>query len=261
MSRSTQSIDSAAELARRFQSLLLEFAEHRTAEASRLSKLLDVFQSGRMKWAESQRETADDFNLFGVMGVDGNELCHSNVLAWLLDRRIEHGTHAQEKLGFRLFLEELAPDFQQGDASRVLDYADEPSYWVCREVSGDESRVDVEVAARNKFLIHIENKIGSSEGKRQTHREWQDLQARGKELGVPEFACHGVFLTLDGTPPKNNNFVAVSWSRIAQVFARFADEAKPHDVKLFARHYSSKVFRMLIKAERQKAEVINDDVQ
>ena len=70
--------------------------------------LLAGYQDARASWAKAQEATADDFNLLEVMDVVGDENCHSNILAWLLDRRIEHGTHAQGNLGFRLFLKALA---------------------------------------------------------------------------------------------------------------------------------------------------------
>ena len=41
------------------------------------------------------------------MDIKTDEACHSKILAWLLDRRIDRGTHAQGSLGFRLLLEEL----------------------------------------------------------------------------------------------------------------------------------------------------------
>src|SRR5262245_39625951 len=92
------------ELTRRFRSLLACHSESVGKQATRLSKavgeLLPGFLAARRKWAESQRQSADEFNLLEVMGADGDEVCHSKILAWLLDHRIEHGTHAQGNLGF-----------------------------------------------------------------------------------------------------------------------------------------------------------------
>jgi len=38
-------------------------------------------------------------------------------------------------------------------------------------IADDEARADIEIAARGKFIVHIENKIWSEEGEDQTHRE------------------------------------------------------------------------------------------
>ena len=62
-------------------------------------------------------------------------------------------------------------------------------YWVRREVSGDDSIVDVEIASRGQFLIHIENKIRSSEGEDQTDREWSDVSRRAATIGT-ERVCY-----------------------------------------------------------------------
>lgn len=168
----------ANELKRRFRSLITGHAELRSKETGRLKKALDEllpgFQLARKKWAESQRKSADDFNLFEVMRVEADEVCHSKILAWLLDHRIEKGSHAQGNLGFRLFLEEIGKDLRQERDGQVAAYARETDYRVSAEVRGFEARVDIEIAARGKFLIHIENKLFSAEGENQTNREWRD---------------------------------------------------------------------------------------
>src|SRR5262245_8288893 len=109
----------ASDLARRFQWLITKHGKLRSKEALRLTNVLDElfprFHKARKDWAESQRESADEFNLFEVMEVERDEVGHSKILAWLLDHRIEHGTHPQGNLGFRLLLKELAPVLQQQD--------------------------------------------------------------------------------------------------------------------------------------------------
>ena len=115
----------ASELTNRFRSLVTRHAELRSKETTRLKRVLDDllpnYLGERKKWAEGQRKSADEFNLFEVLEIDGNEVCHSMILAWLLDGRIEHGTHAQGNLGFQLFLEELASERGVAtDAQRLI---------------------------------------------------------------------------------------------------------------------------------------------
>jgi hypothetical protein len=248
------------ELARRFEALLAAHAGLRSKEEQRLQRVLDqllpTYMQERKKWAEAQRFTADDFNLLEVLGIDCDEIRHSNILAWLLDPRIEHGTHAQGNLGFRLFLQEFGPDLNSLGQCSVAAYADAPNYWVFTELSGDESRVDVEIASQDRFLIHIENKILSAEADDQTNREWRDLEVRRKELGVPHTECHAIFLTLDGCRARNQNFCCVSWRRIAKVLDRFAENSPPLDVKLFARHYAKAIRKLsAVQQEIEDAEV------
>lgn len=221
--------------------------------------LIEGYLAVRKEWAESQRNTADEFNLLEVVGVKSKELSHSKLLAWLLDHRIEKGTHAQGNLGFRLFLQELAGELSKEHCSHIFAYADEPNYWVHTEAVGDESRMDIEIAATGKFLIHIENKIHSIEGDDQTNREWNDLQVRRQALSVTEKSCHAIFLTLDGSKAKNPNFLPVGWSRIAKVMEQFAAHAEPPEVKLFAKHYA-KAVRKLCVLERDEREDNDDNV-
>ena len=141
-----------------------------------------------------------------------------------------------------------------------MSYPTEP-YWVRCEVSGNQSRIDIEIASRGKFIIHIENKIWSSEGPDQTHREWCDLERRAKELGIPTANVHGIFLTLDGSQPENKHFVAVRWDRIAKVLDSFAKKAQPKAVKLFAAHYAKAVRKLaLAQSETEEGEDGNSTV-
>ncbi len=252
------------ELARRFEVLIKRHAGLRMEDDNRLKDALDrlvpTFQAARKTWADEQRASASDFNLFAVLGVESDEVRHSKILTWLLDHRIEQGSHAQGSLGFRLFLKQLKQELFGDKDPPVTDYADVPNYWVHREVSGGEARVDIEIAARNRFLIHIENKIYSIEGDDQTHREWRDLQQRAKALGVSRSACHAIYLTLDGSEARNENFRSVSWNRIALVLDIFAEKAQPEEVRLFARHYA-KAVRKLAIVERKGEEVLDVEVQ
>jgi len=218
-------------------------------DAKCMDALLDGYRKAETRCREQQEQCADDFNLLDVMRLTGKEIRHSMVLAWVLDHDLRRlGTHAQGKLGFRLFLEEFRLPLRYADCN----------YWVRREVAGDESVVDIEVACRNQFLIHIENKIRFGEGADQTDREWSDVRRRAAGLGLnldlSDAPLHALFLTPDGTNPSNANFRPVSWGRVARVFETFADQAKPHDVRLFARHYARTLRRFIASDDRSEAE-------
>jgi hypothetical protein len=227
--------------ARRLQALLEEFSRTRElAEQQERSQSAEVHEgftsllSGYNQAVDrdrhQQEQTADDFNLLDVMQLTGRETRHSMVLAWLLDHDLRKlGTHAQGNLGFRLFL----------DAVNLPSHYAEHKYWVRREVVGDVSVVDVEVACRGEFLIHIENKIWSGEGPDQANREWSDLQRQAEKLGVKQDQVHALFVTPEGRSASNSRFQPIPWRSIARVMEQFADQAKPPDVKLFARHYAS----------------------
>jgi hypothetical protein len=239
------------EVVNRCRRVTAETARH---DRSELAALFKGFHEARSEWEAKQVTLADDFNLFQVMGVADDEVTHSKILAWLLDRRVEQGSHAQGKLGFRLFIEELGTELGSESTPTIRSYPDEP-YWVRCEVSGSQSRIDIEIASRGKFIIHIENKIWSSEGPDQTHREWCDLERRAKELGIPTANVHGIFLTLDGSQPENEHFVAVRWHRIVSVLDRFAEKAQAIEVKWFVAHYAKALSKLaLTEPETEEGE-------
>jgi hypothetical protein len=207
--------------------------------------LLDAFQATLAAWRKSQEKSASDFNLLDTLKILGDEIKHSTMLEWLLDHRIERaGTHAQGKLGFRLFLQETG--------LHKRGYA-ETDYFVSREVRGTVSRVDIEVSAGGHFIIHIENKIHSTEAKDQedkedqTQREWKDLQRRARHLAVKPDHIHGFFITLHGDRPSSDHFEPLPWHRIADIVDRFATKARAREVSLFAGHYARALRQMTVQ--------------
>jgi hypothetical protein len=216
----------------RLAALLDGFAQARPRvrddRVAAIGALLDGFADAREAWRRDQEGRANGFNLLSVLDITCDELRHSRVLAWLFERDLLRGTHAQGNLGLRLLLEEL-------DLPR--EWADQ-RYRVGCEIAGDVSRIDLEIVASGHFLIHIENKIWSAEGEMQTQRQWADLQRRAAALRVPEAARVGLYLSPRGESASHPRFRSVAWGRVARVFERFAEVAKPPEVRLFAAHYA-----------------------
>ena len=161
--RSARDERSAVPLASRIRVLLEAFNECR-ARSDRVERIQASDDCNNIKtvlagynenveiYARRQAADAEDFNIFEVMQLTGKEVRHSMALAWLLDRDWRRfGTHAQGNLGLQLFLKEFK------ELALPPNYAD-VNYRVRREVASDESIVDVEIACRGHFIIHIENK-------------------------------------------------------------------------------------------------------
>jgi len=207
------------------------------------SSALSGFQAACQKWRQQEALVADDFNILEVVGVAHKECHHSLVLKWLLDHDLRRfGTHAQERLGFKLFLDAV------GLPAR---YAETP-YWVRREVVGHESRMDIEIGARGVFVIHIENKIWAAEGDDQTPREWADLVRRAKAMGISVTipgcgAAHAIFLTPEGRRARSPAFIPLSWATVAAIFDAFAERAIPPSVKLFSAHYAQSLRASIVR--------------
>jgi hypothetical protein len=69
-------------------------------------------------------------------------------------------------------------------------------------------------------------------------REWIDLQRRARHLRVKPEYVHAFFVTLLEDKPPSDHFTPIIWDRFADVLDEFAEQAKPPQVSLFARHYA-----------------------
>jgi hypothetical protein len=113
------------------------------------------------------------------------------------------------------------------------------------------------VSCRDRFLIHIENKIRSGEGFEQTNREWADIERRAAGLGLDAedtMRLFAIFLSPRGIQAVNPHFRAVGWVKIVRALEAFANSAEPADVKLFAAHYARALRRFIVTEEEQDAE-------
>jgi hypothetical protein len=228
------------------RALLTEFksqfeAAEETGVIPRHENTLTEFEREHTAWKKTQTLLAEDFNLFTAMRLTRKELCHSDMLAWLLDHRLEaFGTHAQGNAGFTLLLQKLGlPSV----------YA-KTNYRVYREVAGKESILDIVIECEKRFVIGIENKVDAREGDDQTLREWADMTRRATTNHTPASRMHAFFLTPEALQARSQQFKPISWQLISTVFSDFAEIAKPPMVKLFASHYADTLRRHLVPQTR-----------
>ena len=225
-----------------YEASVRDEAKGAAATQTKLEAFIHDYWVAVDKWRKHQVDTADEFSILEVLDLTHQEIRHSMMLAWLLDwDMLNYGTHAQDNLGFRLFLTVFE------EVLKLPLKLAEARYRVRREVPGNTSRIDIEVFAQGQFLIHIENKIWSKEGWHQTQREGEGMKSRATALEVPAGHVVGLFLTPDGQRPENPDFRPISWRQVAEVVERFAMEARPPDVQLFARHYARTLRRFIIQ--------------
>ena len=157
--------------------LALQGLEEDGAELHRLDGMLAEWQ--------------DEVDAFDALRLHGDELFHSNLLAWLLDPRGSHG---------------LGDHFLQGflaacGASRAISAANRPSTIVRRERSleldGGYGRLDIWMLNQEaNFVCAVENKIWASEGEGQL--AWYRRALAQDHHGQ---CVHLVFLTPRGVRP------------------------------------------------------------
>jgi hypothetical protein len=165
-----------------------------------------------------------NFSLFDVLGVENNELVHSNFLAWLLTPNENHG------LGTTFIKKTLKLIASRSRFLNINDL-DFGKLQVNREESGEQGRLDIRIFdPSGLFQCVIENKIKSAEGERQTLRyfeEWSGYYQ--KEMFV--------FLSLDPNqkPLAKENYVTINYEDIRSLLL----ESNPtvHKTKYLIKNY------------------------
>jgi len=131
-----------------------------------------------------------------------NELTHSYVLAYLLHPRRPHGLGVEF---LQAFLRRLRVDLAPGYEAAEVD----------TEVSSGNIRADIVIDTKDAAVI-VENKLHSSEGPEQTLDQESAFRAddryKGKQLAF-------VFLTPNGMPAKNPNFIPASYRDVSAAIA------------------------------------------
>jgi hypothetical protein len=175
-----------------------------------------------------------EFSLMKILGIESNELVHSNFLAWLLDPLESH------RLGSR-FVEEFLGKVATrtcGFDSPSLDFS---NLRVDREVTGDESRLDIRIwNPRGSFQCVIENKILSGEGADQTDRLYRTFHDKSsQELFV--------FLALDETAkPKNGIFKSLPYREVLPILQILLQVSRDADTRFLIRNYVNTLERLIV---------------
>lgn len=154
----------------------LKAAETFIAEFTRMRRSVNLDREPRL-------------NVFERLSFGNNEVALSSLLSWLLNERSSH-YHGN------LFLTSLVNLCQLPlPSERLTDYR------VSTEFGGQEAIIDIMVYKKPDFLLYIENKVLSSEGDDQTHREFRDMRRIGVALGIPEERQFPIFMTPAGRTP------------------------------------------------------------
>ena len=194
-------------------------------------RLLAGFGKALVRTREAQRKSADELDLLHALGVVEElkkEKHHSQMLAWLMD---PSETHAQGSLFFRIFLEHVGLPKEYAGAE----------YEVRREQQGEESRMDIVVASRERakrgFVIHIENKVRAGLGYKQIEREAKDLLGEAKTKDIPRERMHGFLLTPEPERPRSKLFRRIGWDSIERCLEDFIKRAEAPRARYAADQY------------------------
>ena len=207
-------------------SALISFGELRIYEAFEQYKHLNLRMAGEVLDA-FQRKGLNHYDIFRIAGFVAREESFSDAIASLLDPNRPH------QLG-RLALKSALEMVRHRDETRIaaiLAALDKPGVQisVCREFYLGTTIPDISIRS-SEFVIFIENKMRggcetSGQCEPQTVRQWAKIQELGKSAKIPEEFLLGIFLTPEGKPPREENFVPMSVSELVGAIRRAAEEA------------------------------------
>ena len=182
------------------------------------------------------------FNLFDILKITRTEIRHSNVLAWLLNPNENHG------LGdsfLRAVVQEMAVNDENGkyDVFRTL-LLDFYSFNVYREWKNIDILL---VSDEEKFIIAIENKIGSAEHDNQL---WRYRNALAEDYHGYEKMF--IFLTPEGDDPSDrDNWDVLSYAAIADILSRLTEEKELHDgARLMIENFIDVIRRDIVEDQK-----------
>ena len=185
----------------------------------------------------------DEVDVFDALRLHGDEQFHSNLLAWLLDPRGNHG------LGDHFLQRFLVAS----GASRATPAAHRPSTVVRREKSlefhGGYGRLDIWMFNGDvDFVCAVENKVWATESGDQL-AWYRKVLARDH----PDQRVHRVFLTPRGVPPddpqEREHWLTMSYTdilRLVEGTMAAAGDAANEDVLAFLRQYAITLRRNIV---------------
>jgi hypothetical protein len=210
-------------------------------------RALDAFLVDNPKLEQLSARLAR-FNVFRVLGIERAEIRHSNVLAWLLNPRADHGlgmTVLRRFLSRVLLANTSIPIKLTPARVELQDFNDVEVY---REWHG----LDVFVFSRKgRWSLAIENKIGARESAGQLRRYRTAIEAE-----LPGIEVVPVLLTLDGEEPSEDGKAAgyVPWEYesvsdlVEEAFQQNRTKV-PADAAVLIAHYLETLGRLTMADE------------
>lgn len=188
------------------------------------------------------------FNIFDVLKVSRTEIRHSNTLSWLLDPTENHG------LG-DTYIKSIFQSLVKNDTKRRYDVfnvllMDFYSFTVYREWKNIDILL---VSTEEKFVMAIENKVGSHEHSNQLNRYRETV-----EKDYPDYNKLFVYLTPDGEEPSDvDNWDILSYTDAIDALEAVYKQAElQEDISLMIRNYIEVVRRDIVE-DQQLIDICN----
>ena len=186
----------------------------------------------------------NEFNVFDVLKISRNEIRHSNVLGWLLDASGSHmlGDYFLSRVIRSILLND---DLNKYDKAKIS-LLDLYSFKIYRE----QNNIDLLlVSEKEKVVIVIENKVGSSEHSNQLNRYREIVYEKYKD-----YYKMFVYLTVLGEAPSDEeNWTILTWQDICEILELILEKKDVNDsIKLFLEDYKKKLRRDIVTDQELK---------
>lgn len=161
-----------------------------------------------------------EFNVFEIADMVRAEVRHSNVLAWLLNPKANHGLGDQF---LRLFLKHLFSNNRETIKSQVTFFDVEVFDLNDIEIRREWRRIDVlMVSPLNKLVVALENKVDSGEHDSQLERYHGIITSE-----FPDYHGLFVYLTPEGNIPSDEeNWIIFDYSSIHSILSNLLEIRK-----------------------------------
>jgi PD-(D/E)XK nuclease superfamily len=172
------------------------------------------------------------FNIFDALGIVRIEIRHSNFLAWLLDPNESHGQGSLFLNGVLMDLLRQSPPKLRPFSPIKLDATVMRGVRVRREYRNIDILIECD---EPRFVIAIENKIGSKERSNQLRRYKRTVNELFGD--VPK---QFVYLTREGDEPTDNDWTTYTYRDIHDTLQRICSSNRSSiggDVLTFLEHY------------------------
>jgi hypothetical protein len=183
------------------------------------------------------------FNIFEALGVARAELSHSRFLGFLLNPKENHGLGDCFLKRFLQTALEYPPKVQPL-APLEIDLLDLSG----TDILFEHDKIDVLIRdVQNQISVIVENKVYFTQHSGQLANYYQRESAR-----YPRRRVFGIYLTIDGDEPENDNYAPISHSAVRKLITEFlnSDRRIDPEVQSALKHYADVIGRRFMPDEQ-----------
>lgn len=186
----------------------------------------------------------DQFNGFETLGIVNTEIRHSNVIAWLLNPKENHGIGDNFLKEFLKYFISRNKELLEGKVSlfefEVLNYSDV-------EIRREWNNIDILIIIKElnkKFVVIIENKVNSTEHDNQLQRYRKIIEDE-----FHDYTQLYIYLTPEEMDPSDDKWINLNYNIIADLIDNiimFRKDMIAENVYNFIKQYNTVLRRYIV---------------